>query len=101
MYKFKRKVTNKLGKVFHPGMVVPENIPPFAIAEMVRVGDVEEIVEVEEEIQPIIEEVEEWQDIPVEEIEADFEEIQAEEPIQEITEETSTPRQGRKKKGDK
>jgi hypothetical protein len=98
MYKFKRKVTNHLGKVFHPGMVVPDNIPPFAIEAMMRVGDVEEIVEVEEEIQSIVEEVEEWQDIPVEEIVYDFEEIPSEESVQEIAEETQTTRRGRRKK---
>jgi hypothetical protein len=43
MYKFKRKVINHKGKVFMPGMVVPGNIPSFAIAEMERVGDIEKV----------------------------------------------------------
>jgi hypothetical protein len=106
MYKFKRKVINHLGKVFHPGMVVPDNIPPFAIAEMVRVGDVIEITNtqvispfvedigeiVEEEIQPVVEEIEEWQDAPIEELPEDTEEENS--PVEEIP----TPKRGRKKK---
>ena len=40
MYRFKRKVIDKRGKVFMPGATVPGDIPLFALAEMVRVGDI-------------------------------------------------------------
>ncbi|MFA5379180.1 MAG: hypothetical protein WC455_25720 [Dehalococcoidia bacterium] len=59
MYRFKKKVIDKRGKVYRPGMIVPGDIPLFALAEMVRVGDVEKVdiladepVITKEEIQP-------------------------------------------------
>jgi hypothetical protein len=43
MYRFKQKVIDKRGKVFLPGTTVPGDVPLFALAEMVRVGDIEKV----------------------------------------------------------
>jgi len=52
MYRFVKKVIDKRGKVHRPGMIVPGDIPLFALAEMVRVGDIEKVDILEDE--PVI-----------------------------------------------
>jgi len=45
MLKFKRLMIDGNGKVYRPGQTVPENFStPAGLAEMVNVGDIEEMV---------------------------------------------------------
>jgi hypothetical protein len=66
MYRFVKKVIDKRGKVYRPGTIVPGDIPLFAVAEMVRVGDVEKVDILAEEPVIAIEEAKPEEHAPIE-----------------------------------